>query len=321
MEGRTDRILPVGIVALSVILIAAQSGGWYLTKKATLERDYLHLPGRWFEVLHQPRVVPAAVLPSGGAASAAWPLPIATMRYMAQPGDNLSLIKKRFGLTLDTLSSLNRDAGSGVHNVDIGEVFTIPNQDGLFLNVESRDHLETVAGDHGLAGSDVLAANPGVDAQSVGGELFFPGAQNSGFERLLRMGLGFGRPLRGGWVSSPFGMRVHPFSGKWRMHRGVDIAAPHGTPVQAAADGRVERVARDGVLGRFVVIDHGARSYQSLYAHLSSVHVNVGELVSTGNTIGRVGSTGQSTGPHLHFELWSRRQPIDPASQVPGLAP
>ena len=303
---------------LSVILIAAQSGGWYLTKKATLERDYLHLPERWFEVLHQPRVVPAAVLPAGGAASAAWPLPIATMRYVAQPGDNLSLIKKRFGLTLDTLSSLNRDAGSGVHNVKIGEVFTIPNQDGLYLKVESRDHLETVAGDHGLAGSDVLAANPG-DAQLVSGELFFPGAQNSGFERLLRMGLGFGRPLYGGWVSSPFGMRVHPFSGKWRMHRGVDIAAPHGTPVQAAADGRVERVASDGVLGRYVVIDHGARSYQTLYAHLSSVHVHVGELVSTGNTIGRVGSTGQSTGPHLHFELWSRRQPINPTSQVPGL--
>ena len=132
MEGRADRILPVGIVILSVILIAAQSGGWYLTKKATLERDYLHLPERWFEVLHQPRVVPAAVLPAGGAASAAWPLPIASMRYAAQPGDNLSLIKKRFGLTLDTLSSLNRDAGSGVHNVKIGEVFTIPNQDGLF---------------------------------------------------------------------------------------------------------------------------------------------------------------------------------------------
>ncbi|MCY4376604.1 MAG: M23 family metallopeptidase [Spirochaetaceae bacterium] len=318
MEGRADRILPVGIVILSVILIAAQSGGWYLTKKATLERDYLHLPERWFEVLHQPRVVPAAVLPAGGAASAAWPLPIATMRYVAQPGDNLSLIKKRFGLTLDTLSSLNRDAGSGVHNVKIGEVFTIPNQDGLYLTVESRDHLETVAGDHGLAGSDVLAANPG-DAQSVSGELFFPGAQNSGFERLLRMGLGFGRPLYGGWVSSPFGMRVHPFSGKWRMHRGVDIAAPHGTPVQAAADGRVERVASDGVLGRYVVIDHGARSYQTLYAHLSSVHVHVGELVSTGSTIGRVGSTGQSTGPHLHFELWSRRQPINPTSQVPGL--
>lgn len=304
---------------LSVILIAAQSGGWYLTKKATLERDYLHLPERWFEVLHEPHVLPAAVLPSGGAASAAWPLPIATMRYAAQKGDNMSRIKDRFGLTLDTLSSLNRDAGSGVHNVAIGEVFFIPNQDGLFIEVESRDQLETEAGSYGLSGSDVLAANPGADAQSVTGELFFPGAQHSGFERLLRMGLGFDRPLRGGWVSSPFGMRVDPFSGKWRMHRGVDIAAPNGTRVRAAADGRVERVASNNVMGNFVVIDHQARSYHSLYAHLSTVSVRVGQRVSTGNTIGRVGSTGMSTGPHLHFELWSRRQPINPASQVPGL--
>jgi len=319
VEGRADRILLTGVVILSVILVAAQSVGLSLTKRATLERDYLHLPERWFEVLHEPRVVPAAVLPSGGAASAAWPLPIATMRYAAQPGDNMSRIKDRFGLTLDTLSSLNRDAGSGVHNVAIGEVFSIPNQDGLFKEVESRDHLETEASSYGLSGSDVLAANPGVDAQSVSGELFFPGAQHTGFERLLRMGLGFRRPLRGGWVSSPFGMRVHPFSGKWRMHRGVDIAAPHGTRVLAAADGRVERVASDSLLGRFVVIDHGARSYQSLYAHLSAVHVDVGERVSIGSTIGRVGSTGQSTGPHLHFELWSRRQPINPASEVPGL--
>ena len=307
-------------MVLSVILIAAQSGGLYLTKVATLERAYyLHLPDRWFEVLHEPHAVPAAVLPAGGAASAAWPLPIATMRYAAQPGDNLSRIKDRFGLTLDTLSSLNRDAGSGVHNVGVGEVFAIPNQDGLYLEVESRDHLETVAGSYGLAGSDVLAANPGVDAQSVSGSLFFPGAQHSGLERLLRMGLGFDRPLHGGRVSSAFGMRVDPFSGKWRMHRGIDIAAPRGTRVRAAADGRVERVASNNVLGNFVVLDHQARSYQSLYAHLSAVHVRVGERVSTGNTIGRVGSTGMSTGPHLHFELWSRRQPINPASEVPGL--
>ena len=70
MERHADRILPVGIVILAAILIAAQSGGLYLTKIATLEHDYLHLPERWFDVLHEPRAVPAAVLPAGGAASA-----------------------------------------------------------------------------------------------------------------------------------------------------------------------------------------------------------------------------------------------------------
>ena len=319
MERHADRILPIGIVILATILIAAQSGGLYLTKVATLERDYLHLPERWFDVLHEPRVVPAAVLPAGGAASAAWPLPIATMRYAAQAGDNLWTVKARFALTLDTLSSLNRDGGSRVHDVDIGEVLSIPNQDGLFIEVEGRDHLDTVAADHGLAGSDVLSANPGADARSVSGPLFFPGAQHSGYERRLAMGLGFLRPLYGGWVTSGFGMRTDPFSGRWRMHRGIDIAAPTGTRVIATADAVVERVDYNSVFGHYVVLDHLSGRHQSLYAHLSAVSVRAGQRVAAANTVGRVGSTGMSTGPHLHFELWSLRQPINPAAEIRGL--
>lgn len=319
MERHADRILPVGIVILAAILIAAQSGGLYLTKVATLERDYLHLPERWFEVLHEPPAAPADVLPAGGAASAAWPLPIATMRYAAQPGDNLWTVKARFALTLNTLSSLNRDGGSGVHDLDIGEALSIPNQDGLYIDVESRDHLDTVAAGHGLAGSDVLAANPGVEEGPVSGPLFFPGAQLSGWERRLAMGLGFYRPLHGGRITSRFGMRTDPFSGRWRMHRGIDIAAPTGTRVIATADAVVERVGYNSVFGNYVVLNHMSGRHQSLYAHLSAVNVRQGQRVAAANTVGRVGSTGLSTGPHLHFELWSLRQPINPAAEIRGL--
>ena len=319
MELRSDRIHLIGVVALATILLAAQSGGLYLTKLATLQRDYLHLPQRWFDVLHDPHAAPTAVLPAGGAASAAWPLPIATMRYVTQAGDNLSTVAKRFGLSLDTVASMNRDGGSGVHIVGLGEELSIPNQDGLFLPVDGRDHLERVAADHALSGGDVLAANPGADARSASGLLFFPGAQHSGWERSLMMGLAFRRPMRGGWVSSGFGRRVDPFSGVWSAHRGIDIAAPTGTRVLAAADAVVERVANHPVLGTYVILDHFGRSHQSLYAHLSAVHVRVGQRVRGGTTIGRVGSTGKSTGSHLHFELWRRRQPINPTLLIDGL--
>lgn len=319
MDRRSGRVHLIGVVALATVLLVAQLGGLYLTKHAALERDYLHLPPRWFEVLHEPHATPALAIPAGGAASAAWPLPIATMRYVTQPGDNLSTVARRFGLTLDTVSSLNRDDGSGVHIVELGEEIAIPNQEGLFLRVDGRDHLERLAAEHALSGGDVLVANPHADAGSASGLLFFPGAQHSGWERSLMMGLAFRRPLEGGWVSSGFGPRIDPFSSARSIHRGIDIAAPTGTSVVAAADAVVERVATHRVLGTYLILDHFGRSYQTLYAHLSAVHVRVGQRVRGGSAIGRVGSTGMSTGSHLHFELWHRRQPMNPELRIEGL--
>ncbi|NEQ99612.1 MAG: M23 family metallopeptidase [Cyanothece sp. SIO2G6] len=104
-------------------------------------------------------------------------------------------------------------------------------------------------------------------------------------------------------VSSPFGMRVHPIFGNVRMHTGTDLAAPMGTPVVAAYSGRVAVADFMGGYGLAVVIGHSEKSAETLYGHLSEVFVKAGEWVEQGTVIGRVGSTGNSTGPHLHFEL------------------
>ncbi|MGK7889510.1 MAG: M23 family metallopeptidase [Leptolyngbyaceae cyanobacterium] len=104
-------------------------------------------------------------------------------------------------------------------------------------------------------------------------------------------------------VSSPFGMRVHPIFGNVRMHTGTDLAAPMGTPVVAAYSGRVAVSDFMGGYGLAVVIGHSEKSAETLYGHLSEVFVKAGEWVEQGTVIGRVGSTGNSTGPHLHFEL------------------
>lgn len=104
-------------------------------------------------------------------------------------------------------------------------------------------------------------------------------------------------------LTSFFGWRVHPISGDQRMHTGTDIAAPLGTPVIAALTGKVLLADFLGGYGVAIALEHGQGSQQTLYAHLSELFVKPGQVVEKGTVIGRVGTTGNSTGPHLHFEL------------------
>jgi murein DD-endopeptidase MepM/ murein hydrolase activator NlpD len=104
-------------------------------------------------------------------------------------------------------------------------------------------------------------------------------------------------------ISSVFGWRVHPISGDARFHSGTDIAAPQGTPVLAAYGGQVALADFLGGYGLTVTLAHNQGQQETLYAHLSEIFVRPGEVVKQGDVIGRVGSTGNSTGPHLHFEL------------------
>lgn len=114
-----------------------------------------------------------------------------------------------------------------------------------------------------------------------------------------------------GPLSSPFGYRVHPISGTLRMHTGLDIAAYGGAPIRAADTGTVIHSGWYGGYGNCVIIDHGG-GYSTLYAHCSALYVGYGQSVKQGSTIAAVGSTGNSTGPHLHFEVRINGNPVDP---------
>jgi len=120
-------------------------------------------------------------------------------------------------------------------------------------------------------------------------------------------------PARGVFTSG-FGLRRHPVFRILRMHTGQDIAAPYGTPVRAAADGQVLYTGWFGGYGKIVVIDHGG-GLSTLYAHLSAILTGEGAVVRRGQVIGRVGSTGYSTGPHVHFEVRVNGRPIDPVQR------
>ncbi len=122
-------------------------------------------------------------------------------------------------------------------------------------------------------------------------------------------------PARGA-ISSGFGLRSDPFHRKQRFHQGIDIVAPFGSPVFAAAEGVVLHAGWMGSCGMGVLLEH-ARGYRTLYCHLSQILATPKDPVSSGQRIGSIGSTGRSTGPHLHFGLFLHKHPINPRSYLP----
>ena len=114
-----------------------------------------------------------------------------------------------------------------------------------------------------------------------------------------------------GYLSSAFGYRIDPFTGIRAFHRAVDISTPHGQEVLATAAGRIVSAKPTGNLGKLIVIDHGF-GLRTRYGHLSSFTVGGGDQVARGDLIGYVGSTGRSTGSHVHYEIWADGRPINP---------
>lgn len=120
-----------------------------------------------------------------------------------------------------------------------------------------------------------------------------------------------GWPTKGGWVSSGFGWRSDPFSGKRSYHEGVDIAAVMGSPIKAMGDGVVTYAGKRIGYGALVEINHG-NGYATRYAHILEALVKVGDRVKKGHPVALIGSSGRSTGPHLHFEVLKSRRQLDP---------
>ncbi len=115
-----------------------------------------------------------------------------------------------------------------------------------------------------------------------------------------------------GYVTRGFGMHIDPFTGQLRPHYGIDFAARVGTPVWATADGRVANIGWDkNGFGTYIEVDH-RKGFQTYYAHLSKVEASLGEEVKRGQLIGRIGNTGRSTGPHLHYEVRVNGSPVNP---------
>lgn len=124
-------------------------------------------------------------------------------------------------------------------------------------------------------------------------------------------------PLEGFRLTSDFGLRNHPVMGGMRMHKGIDLASPVGTPVYATADGVVARADWFSSYGLFIAIEHGGE-IETRYGHLSRLNVADGQMVHKGDLIGFVGTTGRSTGPHLHYEVRVDGVAVNPVPYLQG---
>lgn len=134
----------------------------------------------------------------------------------------------------------------------------------------------------------------------------------------VKVTTGFIRPV-GGPLTSPFGYRMHPIFKTRKFHTGIDIGSPMGTPIKASNSGKVIMAGWYGGYGKVVILDHGiirGQPITTLYAHMSSIGVSQGQMVKQGQVIGRIGSTGYSTGPHLHFEVRVKGQPRNPLNYI-----
>ncbi|MBQ8015116.1 MAG: M23 family metallopeptidase, partial [Clostridia bacterium] len=118
-------------------------------------------------------------------------------------------------------------------------------------------------------------------------------------------------PVKGARITSRFGYRTHPITGNYGFHTGLDLAAAEGTPISSAFYGRVAETGEDDAWGKYVIMEH-SESFSTFYCHLSEIYVKEEAVIRQGETVGLVGSTGWSTGPHLHFEVRINGIRVDP---------
>jgi murein DD-endopeptidase MepM/ murein hydrolase activator NlpD len=184
--------------------------------------------------------------------------------------------------------------------------------DGIPYTVKNGDSLSLISQSMGVPLEAILDANDiQSDVINAGQTLFIPGARMNRDDLKMALGDLFIYPVNGARLSSPFGWRNDPFTGVRRHHAALDLSAPQGTPVRAAMAGKVTALSYDNTYGNFIIISHSG-DFQTMYAHLYSVTVKKGDSVAQGAQIGAVGSTGYSTGPHLHFAVYKNSRAVNP---------
>ncbi|MCL1959845.1 MAG: M23 family metallopeptidase [Spirochaetes bacterium] len=234
--------------------------------------------------------------------------------HTVQSGENVSELAVSFGLNQDSIISLNKITNTRL--LQIGKVLKIPNQNGILHNVKSTDTLASIAEKYKVDKSAIQTVNELFSEKiTAGTDLFIPGARLD-FAILQEInGDLFIWPINGAiTITSPYGYRIDPFNSGYRQfHTGIDIRGSAGTPIRAAMAGRVSQVGYDNVLGNYVVITHHS-GYRTLYGHMSVIRTRTGAYVTLGERIGDVGSTGLSTGPHLHFTVYKNGVLVNPRS-------
>jgi len=245
----------------------------------------------------------ARQLPLGGNGKASRGAPT-IVRHAVARGECLWNIAKKYHVRMETIVATNDLASARL--LRPGQILEIPSTDGIYMKVRRNDTVSGICKKYDVGLTDLVNSNPGVDVDhlQVGQRLFIPGTAALG--EIFR----FGWPVHGR-ISSRYGYRYHPVFHRRMMHTGLDIAASRGTPIRAALSGTVIFAGRKGGYGNAVIVEH-PNGYETLYGHCSKILVKRGQTVKKGQTIARVGSTGISTGPHVHFEVRKSGKRMNP---------
>ncbi|MCS7054982.1 MAG: peptidoglycan DD-metalloendopeptidase family protein [Thermoflexales bacterium] len=251
--------------------------------------------------------------------------------YTVKPGDNVETIAQRFGLLPTTIVWSNREIEDNPDMLRVGQVLNILPVDGILYTVEANDTLSGIAERFKAKPEDILNSplnNLGAGANLLPGmRIVVPGGVKPFVPRAVRVETGRA-PARGVAYAGPaprfiaggsFGWPTRGYisQGFRYYHRGIDIANGIGVPIYASDGGYVTYAGWSEVgYGYMVQIDHG-NGFSTLYAHLSQWYVDPGQPVSRGQIIGAMGSTGNSTGPHLHFEIRYNGVPQNPLVYLP----
>lgn len=231
-------------------------------------------------------------------------------KYKTSQYDTLFSISARCNILLETIATLNHISSTS-EDISNKELL-LPTVDGIFIPNNPTSPFEEILKKNCFKSDNTLCYN-----LMVGKEIFtfFPGMRVGSTERYFFLDSSLKMPLRESVLTSNFGMRISPITGKNKFHSGVDLASPEGTEVFACGHGVVKRTGWDNVYGYFVIVEHSSNR-SSFYAHLSKILTKKDETVSPQTCIGRVGSTGASTGPHLHFEIRKNNSKINPFSEI-----
>jgi len=242
--------------------------------------------------------------------------PILIFSYTLHKSDDLFTLAAQLNLPYDTIATLNRI--SNPEEFKKRKRILIPNLPGVFVPLKPESTLEDIMFSWRVRKSEpaikLIIAEAGVKTYYN----FYSGGRFHPIERAYFLKLLFRFPLSKGVLSSGYGERTSPFTGHPEFHTGIDIAAPAGTDVFAARDGIVIEKGYNKVYGNYIILRHKG-GYETVYGHLKEIKAELHQHVTSGMIIGAVGSTGMSTGPHLHFEIRRKGAPTNPVPLINGL--
>lgn len=234
--------------------------------------------------------------------------------YRVKKGDMIGFIADSYDVTQDTIISVNNIKQSRL--IQVGQYLKIPSMPGILYTVKADGETpESIAKKYEINAEKCALVNSITTetALTAGTSIFVPDAELDWATRQEINGDLFHRPLKARyWLTSAYGWRDSPFNtGKRTFHGGVDLACGMGTPIYAALDGVVSATGYNDTYGNYVIITHHS-GYKSLYGHMSRITCKKGNFVYTTTKIGEVGSTGMSTGPHLHFTVYKNGKSVNP---------